>query len=191
MDAAAEYRAAVERETATREAVFLGLPEQVGGYLLRPFTPLDYTTLHLIGSPFITGGQATPADVWQFLWHQSVRFHPKSRVLRTWHRWTLYWHPDYQSLLVGCRHYVAEALSELPGGSGKQSKSYYSFLASVIDCLASEYGWTRDVIMRLPFKELCQYLKAIRRRKDPKAILFNASDPLFLRAVRESASRGN
>jgi hypothetical protein len=114
MDAAAVYRAAVERETAAREAVFLGLPEKVGGYLLRPFTPLDYTTLHLIGSPFITGGQSAPADVWQLLWHQSVKFNPRSRVTRAVHRWSLYWYPNYEALLgYNCAHHYALSVAML------------------------------------------------------------------------------
>lgn len=192
MDYAAEYRAAVERESQSREAVYLDLPEKVGGYSVRPLTVLDYTTLHLVRSPFICGGHPEPGDVWQFLWHQSVKYSRTSKLRARRFRWSLYWYPDYPSLIVGIRAYVAEALGDMPGG-GKAGKSYYSFLASVVDCLASEYGWTRDAIRSLPIKEVAQYLKAIKRRKDHKAILFNESDALFLKAARAQMeeARGN
>jgi hypothetical protein len=40
-----------------------------------------------------------------------------------------------------------------------------SFEASVIDSLASEYGWARDKILDLSIAEISQYLRLIDRRR--------------------------
>lgn len=192
MDYAAEYAAAVERESQLREAVFLGLPETVGGYELRPLTTLDYTTMHLVRSPFIVGGTISKADIWQFLWFQSVKFSPTSIIRRRLFMWKIILNNRQLELLTGVRGFISETLFDLPG-NGKSSKAFYSFIASVVDLLASEYGWTRDSIIKIPLKEIAQYLKAIRLRKDSKAILFNPSDPLYLKAMRQrmEAVNGN
>lgn len=180
-----QYRAAVERETVRRESAFLGLPEKVGPFLLRPFTALDYTTLHMLGSPMVTGKQPEPADVWQMMWHQSVTYSPRSRVRRWFHQWLFIHHRPYSELYTGAHEYIANATIEFASSRGKSGKAYYSWLASVVDMMSSEYGWSRDSIVNMPMCELGQYVKAARKRHDPKAIMFNESDSLWRKAILE------
>lgn len=187
MSAAAEYRAALERETAVREQVFLGITEKVGPFELRQFTVRDFMALGAVGSPFIMGGFPEPSDVWELLWFQSVE--PRTRYRRWRFIRRLIHYPDYNALMSATRAYVADAFMDLGGGSSKGSrKSYYSWCASIIDALASEYGWNAKDIIELPLKEVGQYIRAIRRRHDSKAILFNESDALQTKAVREKAN---
>jgi len=186
MTAAEQYRKALATERARRESAFLRLNERVGPFELRPFTALDYSTMHLLGSPFVCGGEIKPADVWQLLWHQSIKFQPTANVRRKLHQWAVIWYPDYRQLYKGCIEYVREAMIEVPQGKAG-GKSFYSWLASAVDLLASEYGWTRDEILNLPMVELGQYLKSIRKRHDPKALLFNESDSLWRKAAMETA----
>lgn len=191
MRAVAAYKAAVEREQTGRECAFLRLPQRVGSFELRPMTALDYTTLHGIGSPYVSGGHATPADTWQFLWYQSVGYKPKAWLRRWLSEQRVIHHRNYYGLVVAVRAFVAESLDEMPRGSQSSGPSYYSWLASVVDLVASEYGWNMESIVNLPLRELGQYVKAIKRRHKKDCILFNPSDSLKREAVMEAHGQHN
>lgn len=191
MDFASEYAAAVERESQLRQSAFLGLPEMVGGYELRPLTVLDFNTLQLLKSPFVCGGFPKLADSWEFIWFMSVRYDRKAWLRRKLMAWSVMMHPNHLFLNFCIRSFIADALADFPPGSSMGGKSFYSFLASVVDFIGSEYGWSRSEIINLSLKEVSQYIKAAKRRHDPKAILFNPSDPLFLKSIRRQEVKTN
>jgi hypothetical protein len=188
MSAAAEYKAAVEHETAVREHVFLGITERVGPFELRQLTLRDYMVLMAVESPFVMGGFPMPSAVWELLWNQHTG--KRSRIRHWWFIKRVIYHRDFPGLLADVRAYVADAFTDIPGGSGNTPKTYYSWAAGIVDVLASEYGWARAEVLSLPMKELGQYIKAIRRRHDSKTILFNKSDSLQNKAVKEANANG-
>ena len=186
MTAAEAYRKAVLSEKLDRTAAFLRLPERVGMFYLRPLTAGDYSTHVMLGSPFVAGGTPTPSDVWAFIWYQSVNYAPNAWFKKWLSELKVITHKDYIGLVVSVRAFVADSLSDLPHGKGDGGPAYYSWLASVVDTLASEYGWSRDAILDLPLRELGQYISAIKRRHNSKAIMFNQSDRLIPQMLREA-----
>jgi len=57
--------------------------------------------------------------------------------------------------------------SPVEGGndSGSEKAPCTSYIADIIDVLASEYGWSDELIMDLPWARLLQYIRAIEQRK--------------------------
>jgi len=83
--------------------------------------------------------------------------------------------------------YLARVFQDIPNSNGKgaDSKSYTAPIASMIDLLAHEYGWTDETILRLPLARLFQYMRRIEKRNDPKAMQFNRSEQFVSRWLQE------
>jgi hypothetical protein len=84
---------------------------------------------------------------------------------------------SYSNAFDSISDFIGEAMQDSPGGAGGDGEaiSYYSFGASLVDCLAKEYGWIEASILDMPLKRLFQYLKVISRRNG-ETTLFNPSD---------------
>ena len=180
-DEIAGYSEAVEREKATRDAAFVNLPREVCGKPVLPITLRRLLILDGVKSPFITN-HTTPsgADVALFLWVCSPEFcADKSKR---------------DKFIAGCRKLkYAQAVSEIGemiletfydsparGKEEGERASYWSFAASVIDTIATEYGWYEEQILDAPLARVLQYVKIISHRKlaasgNPPP-LFNPSD---------------
>ena len=176
-----EYRAAVEREQALRDVSFLDLPADICGIEIRQMTARDYLILDGLGSPFVCGGPSTDFDVVQFLWQLQSR-RPLSQVCFAWRCGRL------DGPVIGkIRDYVDVTFQDAPGGS--DGPRYVGWLASVVDTVASEYGWPEDVIINMPLRRLFQYCKRIRMRLDPNAIMFNPSDEFRTKHLKLARQR--
>lgn len=187
------YQEALAAERAARLHVYLPINEKLGPFEVRHMTLLDHVRLSEAGNPFVAGGVIDPDAVWQLCWNQSAKGKTTDRGPRRWIfmlRFLL--HRGYLELVNDCRRFVRESMMDLPkSAGGPSSKPYMSWMANIIDIIASEYGWSRQEIINMPLRELGQYLKAIRRRKDSKAPLFNESDSLFGKAVLQRAGALN
>jgi hypothetical protein len=172
------YREAVERETLDREAAFLPVTESIAGVEVLPLTPLHYSMLECAGSPFVRGGLPNPGDVLAFLWCVSPRY-----CSGYWRRWLFarsLRRLSFVRAVQGIGEYLTAAFADAPGVKQTGFKpSYYSGTAALVDLLASQYGWTEETILRIPFKRLFQYARAIRARHDDKPIFFNPSDSVI------------
>jgi hypothetical protein len=165
---------ALDRERDLRDAAFLDLPAQICGVPVRRLTLRDLLTLCSMGVPAMHGRIADPAQAAQTLWFLSVDFDPSDRAARDAFIARVAGLP-YLGLLVGIDTYLDEMLCDLPAasGSGAARVPTVSMIASVIDDIASEYGWDDEDILDKPVPRLAQYLRLIQRRHNPRAPLIN------------------
>lgn len=172
------------RERFGRSAAFLDLPENLCGLPVMPLSIRHVVTLDLIESPFVCGGRIPSADdIVNFLWLLNPRFE-KSALAK---RWFYLWRCrklDYKTSVEAICAFVRDAFQDSIA-DGKSSVQYYSTAAGIIDILASEYGWTEAAILDLPVKRALQYVNAATQRRNPKAALFNPSDSIKARWIRQ------
>ena len=170
------YIDAVEREQNIRDAAFLGLPERVGSFDLRPMTVKDYLTLVGIGSPFVSGGLPNQESIGVFLWYQSTDYDARDTAARAkFYRRVI---KEPLTVINQIYDFCEAAMQDKPATSkGAVGPSYYSWVATVINTLAHEYSWTDEYILGRPLKVVWQYYKCIKHSHGgDKAILHNPSD---------------
>ena len=173
---------AEDQESEDRECAFLpDALESICGVAVLPMSLRHLSILRLTESPFIVGGLPTAVDVARFLWIVSPIHRPISGVkdkvahlLFTWRLRGL----DFVSSVTAIRAYIDAAMADSPPQGDGNGKAYFSFSASIVDLLGAEYGWTPEVVARLPLKATFQLVNRIRRRGDPKACLFNRSEKI-------------
>ena len=169
-----EYRAAVEAETTARDIAFLDAPDVVCGKPVRKMTIPDVIMLDGLASPFVCGGrQPTPDDVVTFLWVMNPK-RTRSRF-KQWMFSRSCRGMSYGKAVIAIREIVDEAFLDAPGGGSGERMTYYSWVATLVDRFAFEYGWTRSEVLSVPLAQLFQLLKALTRRNNPKAVFFNKS----------------
>lgn len=193
------YADAIDRETRGRDIAFLGLTEFICGIEVLPFSPYHFLRLSLVGCPFVCGGIPEPEDVSRFLWVVSPKFKDNALMLTRWRR--------NQFVAMKCRplvssdqidntiqaigKYLEFALSDCDGDSSGSKRSSFSCAAGLVDRLASEYGWSEQTILRMPFNKLFQLLRSLQLRHDPECPLINPSDKIRLRWISERNSKSN
>lgn len=180
------YREAVERETAGRDSAFIPIEETLCGIPVLPFNLTHWLILGGIDSPFLCGGEITAEHTLRFLWVVSTEFttsNPRARdrfIRRCVKR-----AKDIDVIEV--RLWLDDAILDAPGGGSDARPLPASFAAFVVDAFASEYGWSEQVIMRMPCKKLFQLMRCMRRRNDHKAAFINPSDKIksaYLRSLK-------
>ncbi len=181
------YREEIEKarslEAELRERAFLGVRREVCGVDVCDITPRRLSYLLAVDCAFISGGRISPEDVALFLWVLSPKFKPGSK----WRRWLfvrgLRSLPFERCVREICE-FVDDQFMDSPSGGG--GEAYVSFQASLVNVVASEYGWSERAVMDCPIPRLYQYLRAIQRNHDPRAILFNhRADRARANAIRK------
>lgn len=164
---------AVAQETRRRVDSFTPAPSTVCGVTLEPLTPNKLAVLESINCPILGGVEfPEPEDIAVFLWFCSDEFTVNDRKRERFTRRIA--RIDYYEALTGIQNWLADQFEDAPPSSGRESVSYVSWIAALVDAIASEYGWSEEDILNIPFKRLTQYIRAIQLRNNPKAILFNA-----------------
>lgn len=195
------YGAAVRRENEIRDRAFLPLTEIVCGLECLPFTPRHFLILDQANSPFIKRTVELPTydDILAFFWVISPQF----RIGRsTWNLTRRFFRQrkihkviskrDAAQSLREINEYLNDAWQDQPPSVGSPRVPTVSYLVGYVDFIASEYGWTADIILALPFKQLFGYIKRINERqaaeKGARVPRFNPSDRWkgdFLRKLNE------
>lgn len=184
-----EWLLATIEEQASRSAIFAA--EQICGHdlghgiRLPPMRVRHLATLEGISSPFLVGNsEPSYADLYAALiiWAEQELW----RV--GWFRWKRFVRKINAHIDdIGPKFAEALALEfeDAPmSGQNKRSRvRYWSTVASIMDALASEYGWTPNVIMDLPLRVVWQLQRCIIKRHCPDAILGNPSDSIRARMV--------
>lgn len=166
-------REAARRERELRERAFLGAVEPIAGIEMSPLTLERLNLLMLAGNAYVCGGAPTAGDAAAVLWVGSAAFRPgdleaRDRFVRRIARLPV------DEVEAGVLGYLDTALFDLVGdGAGASGKSsgrqpVVSWVASIVDTIASEYGWARRDIMTCPLAELAQYLRRIELRQGGK-----------------------
>ena len=170
---AQRIREAETRERTNRDAAWLNLDANICGMKFRQMTVKDYLCLDAVDSPLLLGVIPSAAELAQFLWVLSPDFseRPEDKKRFCERVGKL----PYADTLAACREFVEKTFLDAPQSDGKASgtPSYYSWITSLVDTLASEYGWTPFEVLELPLRQVFQLVRAIRKRRDPKAALFN------------------
>lgn len=186
------YAEAVEAERFNRDAIFLGLTEDIGKgkdkFAVLPLSLRHVLQLRLLRSPLLTIGlPASSHDIFRFLWTVWPDKSPKGRkqLLRRCRRFGI---PRWgwlgrakvllrvQKITAAIRQYLTEAFADWPPG-GKGTESYYSNAAAYVSIFAREYGWSEAEVLDMPLKKLFQYYAEVREFHG-KA-LFNPSGRLL------------
>ena len=173
-----DYAAAVEREAALREEAFIDGCTPLCGVRVYALTLRRFVILSGIGSPFLCGGTPTPEQIIIFLWIQSRPLGVLTSSSREQRRFAARLGKlDYADTVGAIREWVATELQDSPSSVvGPRRAHFASWAAAMVHQIAIEYHWSEAEILDMPLARLFQYGRIIRRRYDPKAMLFNPSD---------------
>lgn len=188
------------REAELRAEAFLGpafsgLCSQIGNVNCLPLTGQMALMLDVADSPWIKGGSADPSAAAQLLWIVSDRYNLSTRRRDRFtrglcRRWDMVngeprsfrYFEDVESI----GRYIDESFFDSPSGS-PGGVSFASWIAVIVDELASEYGWTVDYCMSLPLRQVYQLMKQIKIRHTGKtdAVCNRLSDGVKAAWLRE------
>ena len=202
-----KYDAAVKRENEIRDAAFLDLATDICGCQVMQMTGWHWIILNGIDSPFVKGATQPPSasDLMMFLWVMSREFwfwniicgfKNGNTKLMKWRRKRFinrFKKLEYGKVVMRCIDFVRDTFQDSPASSEdgveKRHVPYFSFAAGLVHCIAGEYHWSRDSILRLPLKEAFQYQKAIdiiqQARCGHNPIVFNPSDAVKRSEIAE------
>lgn len=186
---------AIDQEQTRRQLAFADTLIQIGGVWVKQFTPGHWINLGLIRSPFLGGDRGTPfstVGVLEFLWICSPDYRPAAFWRQLWFFFRHYSKIN-PATAMEIYDYLAAAFQDSPPqpvGVQVDRRSYYASVASLCDFFAAEYGWSDTLTMQTPIARLFQYFSCIRKRKDPKAILFNPSDRVRAKALHQRNANG-
>jgi len=159
-----EYRKRIadakNEDFKSRAEAWVQLPHQIAGTLLSPMTLRKLIFLEQVESPLLSGKDATHEDVVTFIWVCSDQFTPNEAAAKAF-RQGMGKFPE--SLEQEITDYLKDNLSHINQG-GESSPSNAHFASSVIDLMASEYGWTSEQILDLPLSQMFQLLSSITQR---------------------------
>lgn len=182
-------QAAIAKEATEREAAFLPFPEFVCGLPVQPLTVRHVAILSQLELPFLSedfDGELSIAHIEVFLWVLSPGFttgRTWARRLRRFRHSLRFWRAvrarGHEGVATEVGEYVAAAFADSPGsGGGVRAIQYVSWIARLVDRFGSEYGWTVNQTLELPFKVAFQQERQIALRYDNNTILFNPSDKI-------------
>lgn len=183
---------AIVGERKRRLASFTPAPSIVAGVVLNPLTPATFAILEMIECPVTLGEEfPEPEDLAIFLWFNSTEFKADDESARRKFCKKLAG-VEYYKALTEVQHWLRDQFEDCPRGAKnpeKYSPEFVSWVAAFVDVIAAEYGWSESEVLNIPFARLAQYLRAMRQRKDPKAVLFNPSDKVkgdWLRSINDT-----
>jgi len=173
------YREAVEREADLRAEAFLcngRLTDEISGVNCRPLTGQMALMLEACGNPWIRGGMPDPVAAAQLLWIVSDQYAVNTRardkfIRRLCLKWDIVdgepksFH--YMEAVDGISRYIEESYLDAPSQPGRDV-SFAHWVASIVDRLASEYGWSVEYCMSLPLRQVFQLLKQMTVRRTGK-----------------------
>lgn len=182
---------AIAAENANRDEAFVGLGEVIYGELeVLQMTPKHLLILDGCGNAFVTGKEPEATDIAVFLWVLSPEFTIDSKKRDTF--LAKIKELPVKPLLDGIKQYLEKTFQDAPTGAGGNGKPYASWVAILIDAFAAEYGWTPEIVVNIPLRQLYQLIDAKNKRKyGNDYIKINKSDRIisdWLRELNEKAT---
>lgn len=170
------YREAILEERGERELAFVGVPEQVGPWLVRPLSMRDIIILTHDGNALVCGGDPSSDDVARFFVHQS---HRKVGINRMTLRLLV---RNWRDIACDIQDWIDQSMQDSPAGNGVENGAEpYSWVASILTTLGSECGQPADKVMVMPMKAIWQLVRCIQHQANPKKTFFNPSDKVRTR----------
>lgn len=196
MDAAIknEVDKAILRERSMRDVAFLDFPVRIAGCWCRMMTYRDYMTLCALDNPFVVNSGAPTVDsVLEFIWQVSTANVKGASGIRKWLAMRRFaksiMNIRFGEIVDQIENYVEETFIDTKQSSARNERERYSFMASVVDVFASEYGWSDERILDIPIRRVTQYLRRIQLRYDPKAPMFNKISDQAIQKYVDSLSK--
>lgn len=146
-------------------------------------TLAHYSFLDFANNPILQGGDVELCHIIEFIWIVSTEFVPSNPVAyRAFiEKYSIQLNLD--SAYVECNQYIRDALLDLDRSKTTNKKPnqrpYYAWMASIVDTLASQYGWTYEYIMhQIPIAVVLQMMRCIQQRMsmtagDAKEVTFS------------------
>ncbi len=175
--------AAKKRDSEGKDGAFLAYDEErIGEFPAVLLTPKRYLLLSSVGA--FGGAEAESIIVLRFLWIVSPDFKP-SRIAAKWFLWK-HRKTDPAELLPEIQKYMARTFSNMPGAKSQSEGS--AWVASMVDLLASEYGWTEDAVLNCPLRRIFQYVSMIKARATQQPIVFSSEADALQAEFMEKAN---
>ena len=179
------YAEACRREQDNRNLAATLSTVPLCGLAAAQLTPKHLTLLALCGNSFVQGRVPQPEDVAMFLWFVSPEYCTDRRkrdkfiergVARL----------KYRESVAEISEFLDRTFQDAPAtGGGEDRPQYIAPVVFLVDVFASQYGWAPETIMETPLAFLFQCLNAIKMRLNPRAIMFNPSDSIKSKHLRE------
>lgn len=183
------YAEAVNAELVNRELAFMPAPMPICGLPIRHLNPRHQMILVRCRNAFVCGGLVQPKDVAFFLWALSPEYvmndtekrdaYIRERVARL----------NFRKVSKEILAYMQQVMQDMPQGEGVDQKLYTAPVASLVDLLALEYGWSDEAILEMPLARIFQYARRIQARHQPRVPLFNRSDGVIAQWQRALGGR--
>ena len=173
---------ALTAESEARDLAFLlDMPQPLCGVPVLPLDLRNQIILSQAGNPFLVGGRADIFDVRMVLWAQSPLYRAADEAAREKFLALL---PTIEesAAVAEVRAWIDATFADAPPGKTRKAggegaileEPIASFVASWVDLLGSEYGWSEEQIVGtadrrgVALQRLYQYQRMILRRYDPK-----------------------
>ncbi len=184
LDAIPGYREACESEQANRNLATLQFTVPLCGIEVNQLNPRHVVLLNFCHNAFIEGGRTPrPEDICFFLWVISPQYSldtkKRDKFIKR-HISKL----KYLESIGEINEYLSRTFQDSPGRSDANGPQYVAPVVFLVDLFASQYGWEDTKTLNTPLAALFQYMRAIRLRMNPKAIMFNESDTIKSKHLR-------
>ena len=162
MEVPASVTEALEQAKCWQAESWLNINEKIAGVEVTQMTLRQFFMLEGADTPMLKGGRITPEDLAVFLWVLSpdwkacpdAREEFCERVRQV----------NIQDACDDIELYLKATFAEADSGGDDKKKKYANFISYIIDMFGREYGWTIDVTMNLPMRQIYQLSTAIGER---------------------------
>ncbi len=165
------YAEASRKQSAIRDAVWLDTAPVIAGIQCDALTVRKFALLSDGQSPFVCGGPIFPEHVAQFLWVMSQEFcldlAKRDEFVKRISAL------DYEVTRAAIADYCETVFFDASRNDADSKEPVASFMAQLVDRLASEYGWLPDTVLEMPMAQVLQLLRLVQLRHDPKAAVGN------------------
>jgi hypothetical protein len=145
--------------------------------LAMPVVPLDIQRFLLLQEAgcFEVLEELPVSQALIFLWIVNPKFEPNPKKAKRFYK--AHRKLDLQAYAKGIEDYLSSTFNLMPGGkeAGKSDGANgQGWVASMVDTIASEYGWPEDVILTIPLHRIFQYVARITMRLGGSPIAFSS-----------------
>lgn len=196
---------AVKSEAQAHEMAFAAPYDVVAGYPVRHLSLVDLCRLAQLESPFVSDEWPSFASfrlrpalreaAAELIAYQHIEYRPSRRWLNR-RRVRALRSMDAVELYSELGGYFERTFTDQQPTNDRKGRaspiSHWSGIVGYVDLLGSEYGWTADTVMHMPYRQIIQIVRKIAKRKDPKAPISSRAEQVqarYLRAKREARER--
>ena len=161
-----KLKAARDKDRHEQQGIFVRVPTDLGGVWIEPLSIEGFLLLEGLDHPLIAGGEMTSDDLFHFLWITSHEFKLGDREAAARYFKKLE-KLDLEKIQENLGQWFQEQFS-----SDESDSPPHDWVVTMIDIMASEYGWHESEILELPLRRAFAYCRAITQRKSQNQIKF-------------------